>query len=47
MLLDPEQKAKFRVDEMGAVETADAAFVGMLEGKNFGKAVVKMADDQM
>ncbi|EXJ53485.1 uncharacterized protein A1O5_13261 [Cladophialophora psammophila CBS 110553] len=43
LLTDPRQRAKFRVDEMGDVQTAAEAFVGMLAGKNFGKAVVRMA----
>lgn len=35
-------RGNFVVDQMGTIETADQAFAGMLEGKNFGKAVVKM-----
>lgn len=35
-------RGNFVVDQMGTIESADRAFVGMLEGKNFGKAVVKM-----
>ncbi|KAG0306414.1 hypothetical protein BGZ98_002419 [Dissophora globulifera] len=38
------KKIVYRVDEANGVEAAPEAFVGMLQGKNFGKQVVKVAD---
>ncbi|KAF9187334.1 hypothetical protein BGZ51_001424 [Haplosporangium sp. Z 767] len=39
-----KKKIVYRVDEVKGVEAAPEAFVGMLQGKNFGKQVVKIAD---
>ena len=38
-------KIKFREDMVEGLENAPAAFMGMLEGKNFGKLVVRVAQD--
>ena len=38
-----EGKVKFREDVVQGLENAPDAFVGMLEGKNFGKLVVKVS----
>ena len=37
-------KVKFREDVVEGLENAPQAFIGLLEGKNFGKLVVKVAD---
>lgn len=34
----------YRVDEARGIDKAPQAFVGMLRGENFGKAVVHVAD---
>ncbi|HEY5804250.1 MAG TPA: NADP-dependent oxidoreductase [Lysobacter sp.] len=39
-----EGKVKFREDVVEGLEHAPSAFIGMLEGKNFGKLVVHVAD---
>jgi NADPH-dependent curcumin reductase CurA len=36
-------KVKFREDVVDGLENAPDAFIGMLEGKNFGKLVVKVS----
>jgi NADPH-dependent curcumin reductase CurA len=38
-----EGKMKYREDVVDGLENAPAAFVGMLQGKNFGKLVVRVA----
>jgi hypothetical protein len=38
-------KVKFREDIIEGLENAPGAFIGMLEGKNFGKLVVNVAKD--
>ena len=38
-------KIKFREDIVEGLEHAPQAFIGLLEGKNFGKLVVKVAPD--
>ncbi|QJQ07407.1 NADP-dependent oxidoreductase [Undibacterium piscinae] len=40
-----EGKIKFREDIVEGLEHAPQAFIGLLEGKNFGKLVVKVAPD--
>lgn len=40
-----EGKIKFREDIVDGLENAPQAFIGMLEGKNFGKLVVRVAND--
>lgn len=37
-------KVKLREDIVDGLENAPAAFIGLLEGKNFGKVVVRLAD---
>jgi hypothetical protein len=37
-------KLKYREDVVDGLENAPAAFIGMLQGKNFGKLVVKVAE---
>lgn len=37
-------RVKFREDIVDGLENAPAAFIGLLEGKNFGKLVVRVAD---
>jgi hypothetical protein len=38
-------KIKFREDIVDGLENAPQAFIGMLEGKNFGKLIVRVAKD--
>ena len=38
-----EGKIKYRIDEVQGLEKAPEAFLGLLQGKNFGKLVVKLA----
>ncbi|MBP1474090.1 NADP-dependent oxidoreductase [Frateuria sp. MAH-13] len=38
-------KIKYREDVVEGLENAPQAFIGMLEGRNFGKLVVRIADD--
>ena len=38
-----EGKVKYREDVVDGLEKASAAFIGMLEGKNFGKLVVRVS----
>lgn len=40
-----EGKIKFREDVVDGLENAPQAFIGLLEGKNFGKLVVRVAQD--
>jgi NADPH-dependent curcumin reductase CurA len=40
-----EGKIKFREDIVDGLEQAPQAFIGLLEGKNFGKLVVRIAKD--
>jgi NADPH-dependent curcumin reductase len=39
-----EGKVKYREDIVTGLEKAPQAFLGLLEGKNFGKLVVKVAE---
>lgn len=41
-----EGKIKYREDMVEGLENAPQAFIGLLEGKNFGKLVVRVANDQ-
>jgi NADPH-dependent curcumin reductase len=36
-------RLKYREDIVGGLEKAPASFLGMLQGKNFGKMLVRMA----
>lgn len=38
-------KIKFREDIVEGLENAPQAFIGLLEGKNFGKLIIKVAED--
>lgn len=40
-----EGKIKFREDIVDGLENAPQAFIGLLEGKNFGKLIVRVAND--
>lgn len=40
-----ERKIKFREDLVAGLENAPQAFIGLLEGKNFGKLVIQVAKD--
>ena len=40
-----EGKVKFREDVVDGLEQAPEAFIGLLEGRNFGKLVVRVAQD--
>lgn len=40
-----EGKVKFREDVVEGLEQAPEAFIGLLEGRNFGKLVVRVAND--
>src|SRR5258705_6825972 len=39
-----EKKVKYREDITTGIENAPKAFIGMLEGKNIGKALVKVSE---
>ncbi len=39
-----EGKIKFREDIVDGLENAPQAFIGLLEGKNFGKLVIRVAE---
>ncbi|MNL63634.1 NADPH-dependent curcumin reductase [compost metagenome] len=38
-------KIKFREDLVDGLENAPQAFIGLLQGKNFGKLVIRVADE--
>lgn len=40
-----EGRVKLREDRVGGLEQAPAAFIGLLEGKNFGKLIVDVAQE--
>ena len=40
-----EGKIKFREDIVDGLENAPQAFIGLLEGKNFGKLVIRVTND--
>jgi len=37
-------RVKYREDLVDGLENAPAAFIGLLEGRNFGKLVIRVAD---
>lgn len=39
-----EKKIKYKEDITEGLDNAIDAFIGLMEGKNFGKAVVKVTD---
>ena len=40
-----EGKIRYREDIVDGLENAPEAFMGLLEGKNFGKLVVRVSDE--
>ena len=40
-----EGKIKFREDVVDGLENAPQAFIGLLEGKNFGKLVIRVTNE--
>jgi hypothetical protein len=42
-----EGKLKYKEDVVEGLENAPHAFIGLLQGKNFGKLIVKVSDDPM
>jgi NADPH-dependent curcumin reductase len=38
-------KIKYREDVVDGLDNAPKAFIGLLEGKNFGKLIIKLTDD--
>jgi len=38
-------RVQLREDRVDGLEQAPAAFIGMLQGRNFGKLVVRVSDD--
>jgi NADPH-dependent curcumin reductase CurA len=40
-----EGKLKYKEDIVEGLENAPHAFIGLLQGKNFGKLIVKVSDD--
>ena len=40
-----EGKIKYREDVVDGIESAPQALIGLLEGQNFGKRVVRIAND--
>ena len=40
-----EGRIKFREDIVDGLENAPEAFIGLLEGRNFGKLVIRVAGD--
>ena len=40
-----EGKLKFREDIADGLENAPTAFIGLLQGKNFGKMLVRVGED--
>ena len=40
-----EGALKYREDVVAGLDNAPAAFIGLLEGKNFGKLIVKVGDE--
>jgi len=39
----PARRIRYREDITDGLENAPAAFIGMLQGRNFGKALVRVA----
>lgn len=42
-----DEKVKFRENIIEGLQNAPAAFIGMLEGRNFGKLLVRVADESI
>jgi NADPH-dependent curcumin reductase CurA len=40
-----DEKVKFREDIIEGLPNAPAAFIGLLEGRNFGKLIVRVASE--
>ncbi len=40
-----EGRIKYREDVVDGLENAPTAFIGLLQGKNFGKMLVKVGED--
>jgi NADPH-dependent curcumin reductase CurA len=40
-----ECRVKYREDIVDGLESAPQAFIGLLQGKNFGKLIVRVAKD--
>jgi hypothetical protein len=40
-----EGRIRFREDIVDGLENAPQAFIGLLEGKNFGKLVIRVANE--
>ena len=40
-----EGRIKYREDVVQGLEKAPEAFIGLLEGRNFGKLLIKLGDD--
>lgn len=38
-------KIKFREDLVDGLENAPQAFIGLLEGKNFGKLIIRVSNE--
>jgi NADPH-dependent curcumin reductase CurA len=36
---------RYREDVIDGIDNAPTAFIGLLQGRNFGKLIVKLADD--
>ncbi|WP_295392437.1 hypothetical protein [uncultured Thiodictyon sp.] len=43
--MQPCRKDTFREDRVDGLEHAPQAFIGQLEGNNFGKLVIRVAND--
>lgn len=39
-------RLRYKEDIVAGLENAPAAFVGLLEGKNFGKLIVRVGEDR-
>ena len=39
-------RVKFREDIVAGLENAPQAFIGLLEGKRFGKLIIRVANDK-
>jgi NADPH-dependent curcumin reductase CurA len=40
-----EGKMKYKEDVVEGIENAPAAFIGMMNGENFGKLLIKVSDE--
>jgi NADPH-dependent curcumin reductase CurA len=40
-------KISFREDIVDGLENSPNAFIGLLEGKNFGKLIIRVASDEV